>query len=214
MKIILLGPPGVGKGTQAQKLCSAYHLRQISTGDILRDAVKKGTDLGTKAQEYLNRGDLVPDDIIMGIMEDTLFGKEVRDNYILDGFPRTVVQAEALRDLYARHGTEPDQVILLEADQAAIVARLSARRTCRRCRTVFNLVSNPPEVDGICDLCAGELFQRADDTESTIRNRLRVYEEQTKPLVAFYAETANLKKVAAKGSPDEVYNLIKKAMGG
>ncbi|MFH1213694.1 MAG: nucleoside monophosphate kinase, partial [Candidatus Neomarinimicrobiota bacterium] len=160
MKMILLGPPGVGKGTQAQKLQQERGLRQISTGDILRQAIKNQTALGQQADDYLRRGELVPDELMLGLIAETLFGAEAPRDYILDGFPRTIPQAEGLDKLFVQHGVSLDSVIQLSADPDAIVSRLSARRTCRKCNAVYNLLTNPPRDPLRCDACGGELYQR------------------------------------------------------
>jgi len=213
MKIILLGPPGVGKGTQAQKIARDYGAEQVSTGDILRDAIKKQTGLGRKAKQYMDKGELVPDEIMLGLIEETLFGAQPKDHYILDGFPRTLPQAKGLRALFRKYDTEIDGVILLEADQAEIVKRLSARRVCENCQAVYNLITNPPQQEGICDRCGGRLYQRKDDREETIRKRLEVYADQTAPLIDYYQKTGKLQSVDARGTPDEVYANIQKILG-
>jgi len=214
MKVILLGPPGVGKGTQAQKLQQERGVRQISTGDILRQAIKNQTGLGQKADGFLKRGELVPDELMLGLIAETLFGASAPQDYILDGFPRTIPQAEGLDKLFAEHGARLDAVLLLEADQKAIVERLSARRTCRQCSTVYNLLTNPPRDPQKCDACGGELYQREDDRIETITRRLEVYTRQTEPLATYYRQRGLLKSVAADGTPAEVFRRINAALGG
>lgn len=214
MKLIMLGPPGGGKGTQTQKLCSEFGMIQISTGDILREAIKNGTSLGVKANCYVSKGELVPDDVMLGIIEEKLFSKDAPVSYILDGFPRTVAQAEGLGKLFDDHGARLDPIILLEADTRIIVERLSSRRICRNCNAVYNLLTNPPKQEGICDACGGELFQRDDDRIDTITRRLEVYSRQTEPLVEFYKKSGKLRVVEAIGTPDEVYQRIKKVLLG
>jgi len=214
MKIILIGPPGVGKGTQAQKLQQSHGLRQISTGDLLRTAISNRTTLGMTAERYINRGELVPDDVMLELIEETLFGENAPDAFTLDGFPRTVPQAEGLENIFTRYGARLDCVILLEADHDLIARRLAARRTCRQCNAVYNLLTNPPHQPGRCDACGGELYQRPDDQLATIANRLRIYREQTAPLVEFYRERQLLSAVDALGPSDAVYQRIEKLIGG
>jgi len=212
MKLIILGPPGAGKGTQAQKICDDFNAVQISTGDILRAEVSNNTELGKKAQSYMDKGELVPDKIILGMMEKKLFGEEAPSGYILDGFPRTIPQAEGLTELYEEHKEELDAIILLDVDRQEIVRRLTARRVCKECNQVYNLEFMPPEEEGVCDECGGELIQRDDDKEETVLNRLDVYEEETSPLVDYYSKTGKLEKVDANGGPDEVYDNIKEVL--
>ncbi|MBL7135116.1 MAG: adenylate kinase [Candidatus Marinimicrobia bacterium] len=214
MRIILLGPPGVGKGTQAQKLSGEFSVDQFSTGDILRDAIKNNTSLGNKASSYMVKGELVPDDIMLGLIEKVLFGEDKPDGFILDGFPRTISQAEGLTKLFEKHKIELNAVVLFESDTEIIADRLSARRTCRDCNAVYNLISNPPKEEGRCDKCGGELFQRDDDRKETVMKRLLVYKKQTEPLIDFYKSSGILRKVKAVGSPEEVYKLTKSVIGG
>jgi adenylate kinase len=214
MKVILLGPPGVGKGTQAQKLQQERGLRQISTGDILRQAIKNQTELGKQAEDYIKRGELVPDDLMLGLIAETLFGGDAPQDYILDGFPRTIPQAEGLDRLFAQHNVDLDAVILLEAKPEAIIKRLSARRTCRQCNAVYNLITNPPKNPQRCDICGGELYQRDDDRIETIQRRLKVYTKQTEPLAEYYRQRGKLKTIAADGTPDEVFQRINRVIGG
>jgi len=214
MRIILLGPPGVGKGTQAQKLSREFGVKQFSTGDILRDAIKNNTPLGKKASSYMVKGELVPDDVMLGLIEGVLFIENKLEGFILDGFPRTISQAEGLEKLFKEHKIELDAVLLFDADTEIIIKRLSARRTCRDCSAVFNLISNPPEEEGRCDRCGGVLFQRDDDRKETIIKRLLVYKKQTEPLIDFYKSSGILRVVNAIGSPEEVYKLTKSVIGG
>lgn len=209
MKLILLGPPGVGKGTQAQKICQEFDAIQISTGDMLRGEIKAGTELGKKAQELIQAGELVPDDIILGMVENKLFGENKPKNYILDGFPRTIPQAEGLDKMYAEHNEKLDMVLSLEAPEELIIKRLTARRSCKACNQVYHLVSMPPKVDNVCDKCGGPLFQRDDDKPDTVKNRLVVYREQTEPLIKYYEGKELLKAVDSTGTPDEVHKNIK-----
>ena len=212
MKLIMLGPPGAGKGTQAQKICEDYNAVQISTGDILREEVSNNTELGQKAKKYMDKGELVPDEVILGMMEKKLFGENAPEGYILDGFPRTVPQARGLDHLYDQHNEELDAIIVMDVDKEIIVKRLTARRVCKNCNKVYNLLFMPPEEDGVCDECGGELIQRDDDKEETVLNRLEVYQEETAPLIDYYSGTGKLKKVKSDGTPDEVYDNIKEVL--
>ncbi|MEJ2526143.1 MAG: adenylate kinase [Desulfuromonadales bacterium] len=195
MKLILLGPPGAGKGTQAKMLTEAFSIPQISTGDILRAAVKTGTALGLKAKQYMDAGGLVPDDVVVGIVRDRLQEADCRNGFILDGFPRTVAQADALRKSLEVMNKELDQVISLEVDTEALVARLTGRRTCKDCGRGYHVRFDPPRQAGRCDACGGELVQRQDDQEETIRKRLQVYADQTAPLIDYYRQANLLSEV-------------------
>jgi adenylate kinase len=186
MKLILLGPPGAGKGTQAKMLTERFDIPQISTGDILRTAVKDRTPMGVKAKSFMDAGGLVPDDVVIGIVRERLQNQDCAAGFILDGFPRTVAQADALKETLHSLGKDLDAVISLEVDTEALVARLTGRRTCRECGQGYHLKFDPPREAGRCDACGGELFQRDDDSEETIRKRLEVYHAQTSPLVAYY----------------------------
>jgi adenylate kinase len=186
MKIILLGPPGAGKGTIAKALMAQDGSVQISTGDILRAAVAAGTELGKKAEAAMKAGDLVTDELIMGIMEERLLEDDCKQGYLLDGFPRTIPQAEALKALLARLGEKLDCALELDIPREVIIDRLTTRRTCSNCGEIYNVKSKPPKVEGVCDVCGSEIVQRDDETEEAIENRLEVYNEQTAPLVDFY----------------------------
>jgi len=192
MKLILLGPPGAGKGTQAKMLTEEYSIPQISTGDILRAAVKDGTAMGLKAKEYMNAGGLVPDEVVVGIVRDRLQEADCKNGFILDGFPRTVAQADALQDSLQEMNKELDRVISLEVDAEALVARLTGRRTCKQCGRGYHVSFDPSRQADVCDICGGLLIQRDDDQEETIRKRLQVYAEQTSPLISYYRETGLL----------------------
>jgi adenylate kinase len=192
MKLILLGPPGAGKGTQAKMLTDRFGIPQISTGDILRAAVKEGTPMGVKAKSFMDAGALVPDEVVVGIVRERLQKEDCAEGFILDGFPRTVPQADALKDVLKDLGKDLDAVVSLEVDTDALVERLTGRRTCRQCGKGYHVKFDPPKTEGVCDACGGELFQRDDDQEATIRNRLDVYDRQTAPLVAYYREAGLL----------------------
>jgi adenylate kinase len=192
MKLILLGPPGAGKGTQAKMLTKQFLIPQISTGDILRAAVKDGTAMGLKAKEFMDAGGLVPDEVVVGIVRDRLQEKDCVNGFILDGFPRTVPQADALQDSLAEMGKELDRVISLDVDAEALVERLTGRRTCKECGRGYHVTFDPSSVVGKCDACGGVLFQRDDDQEETIRKRLQVYADQTSPLINYYRDAGVL----------------------
>jgi len=207
MKLILLGPPGAGKGTQAKLLTERFTIPQISTGDILRAAVREGTPLGVKAKEFMDRGGLVPDDVVVGIVRERLREADCDNGFILDGFPRTVPQADALQQSLKELGRDLDAVISLGVDTEALVERLTGRRTCRSCGRGYHVTFDPPPRAGFCE-CGGELYQRDDDQEATIRNRLQVYSEQTSPLIDYYSEIGLLYMVDGMSGIDTVQSEI------
>lgn len=210
-RIVFLGPPGAGKGTQASLLAEKYGIKKISTGDILREAVRKGTELGKKAKKYMDAGELVPDDIIIGLIEEQIEGI---DSFILDGFPRTIRQAEALDDLLAERGKPLTHVVFVSVPDEEIVKRLTARRVCPKCGAVYNLIYNPPKRDEICDVCGTPLVQRSDDREDVIRNRLKVYRENTAPLIDYYREKGIFYEVDGVGKVEEVLERIEGVLKG
>ncbi len=209
MILVFLGPPGSGKGTQAKILSKEMGLSHISTGDLLREAVKNNTPLGQKAREYMERGELVPDDIIISLIEEVM-PKE--GGFILDGFPRTIPQAIALEDMLKRNGKELSKVILFEISEDVVVDRISGRLTCSQCGALYHIKYNPPKEDLICDLCGGKLIQREDDKEEVIRRRFKVYQEQTQPLIAFYRERNKLFSLDATQSVEEISKKIIEAI--
>lgn len=208
MNLILLGGPGAGKGTQAKKLIEKYGIPQISTGDILRAAVKDGTELGKKAKGYMDEGKLVPDQLIIDIMEERLKQPDCQKGYMLDGFPRTVVQADALGNLLKKMGSKIDHVVSVEVDKEELVRRLTGRRTCRECGAMYHIMFNPPKKNGICDKCEGELYQRDDDNEATVRSRLDVYEKQTFPLIQYYKDKGLLRTIDGVGDINVIFERI------
>ncbi len=212
MKLILLGAPGAGKGTVAKLLTKMDGSVQISTGDILRAAVAAGTELGKQAEAAMKAGDLVSDELIMGIMRDRLKEDDCKNGYLLDGFPRTIPQAEALKELLADMGEELDAVVNIDVPRDVILDRLTTRRTCTKCGEIYNVKSNPPKVEGICDKCGGPVVQRDDETEEAISNRLDVYNEKTAPLAGFYEKEGLLLTVQATSS-DAVIDAIKEKLG-
>jgi len=212
MKLILLGAPGAGKGTVAKLLTEIDGSVQISTGDILRAAVAAGTELGKKAEAAMKAGDLVSDDLIMGIMGERLKEDDCKNGYLLDGFPRTIPQAEALKVLLADMGEELDTVVNIDVPRDVILDRLTTRRTCTGCGAIYNVKSNPPKEEGKCDACGGDVVQRDDETEEAIGNRLDVYNEKTAPLANFYDKEGMLLTVNATSS-DDVISAIKGKLG-
>jgi adenylate kinase len=212
MKLILLGAPGAGKGTVAKLLTKLDGSVQISTGDILRGAVAAGTELGKQAQAAMKAGDLVSDDLIMGIMEQRLQEDDCKSGYLLDGFPRTIPQAEALKKLLDKMGEKLDAAVEIDVPREVILDRLTTRRTCTGCGEIYNVKSNPPAVEGVCDKCGASVTQREDETEEAISNRLNVYNEQTAPLVGFYKNEGLLLSVDATSS-EAVINAITAKIG-
>lgn len=214
MKLILLGAPGAGKGTVAKLLTEIDGSVQISTGDILRGAVKAGSELGKKADAFMKAGDLVPDDLIMGIMEERLQEPDCEKGFLLDGFPRTIPQAEELKTLLKRIGISLDMAVNIDVAREVILDRLTTRRTCENpaCQAIYNVKSNPPKVEGICDKCGSAVVQREDETEEAISNRLATYNEKTAPLIGFYENEGLLITVDATSS-DAVINAIKEKLG-
>ncbi|MEK6590811.1 MAG: adenylate kinase [Nitrospinota bacterium] len=208
MRLILLGPPGAGKGTQSRLISKRYHIPQISTGDILRKAVAEKTTLGIKAKSYLDRGALVPDDVVIEMIEGRLRENDCRSGYILDGFPRTAAQAEALSKNLKKMRAEIDHVINIDVDYNELLERLTGRRTCRKCGEGFHIVFNPPQKEGICDKCGGELYQREDDKKDTILERLKVYEEQSAQLKDYYSMDARFYSIKGLGGVEEIFDKI------
>ena len=204
MRVVLVGPPGAGKGTQAHFIASHLAIPRISTGDIFRYNVTSHTELGAKAKEYMERGDLVPDEITVAMVRDRLAEDDAREGFLLDGFPRNVPQAETLKKILEELDARLTVVLELVVDEDEVVRRLSGRRTCRRCERVWHVLYDPPARDGVCDDCGGELFQRDDDKEEVIRHRLEVYSCQTSPLVAFYADEGILVGIDATGPVEDV----------
>lgn len=208
MKMILIGPPGVGKGTQAKFLVEKYDIPQISTGDMLRENVRNNTELGVQAQKFMNSGKLVPDEVILGMMKTRFSDNDCKNGYILDGFPRTIPQSEGLDSLLNQMNHTLDVVLVLNVPHSIIIERLSSRRSCKECGNVFNLLFDPPKVDGKCNSCSGELYLRGDDRPETIKQRLEVYSNQTQPLIEFYSSKGVVKLVKGSGSIEEVKEEI------
>lgn len=204
MRLVLVGPPGAGKGTQAQFIASHFSIPKISTGDIFRANVSEGTDLGLEAKKYMDAGDLVPDEVTIAMVQDRLRQDDAAEGWLLDGFPRTVHQAEVLDGMLADQGVALTVVLELVVDDEEVVRRLSGRRTCRRCGHVWHKDFDPPTREGVCDRCGGELFQRDDDSEETIRHRLEVYADQTSPLIGYYGDRGLLRGIDATGPVEDV----------
>ncbi len=219
MKIIFIGPPGSGKGTQAKRLASRFAIPHISTGDMLREAVTGGTDLGRQAAPIMADGGLVPDDLMIGIINERLAKPDAEGGFILDGFPRTIVQAEKLDAIVnspaagdAGNGTEPLRVLQLLVPDDAIVRRITLRRTCAQCGAIYHLENNPPANDSVCDRCGAEVIARADDTEEAVRKRLDSFHRQTMPVAAYYKSKNVLREVEGIGPVDEVFERIEKSL--
>jgi len=213
MRILLMGPPGAGKGTQAEKLTEILNIPHISTGDMFRKAIKEQTDLGLEAKSYMDKGELVPDEVTVGIVKDRIEEEDCKNGFLLDGFPRTVVQANALEKMLKDLGIKLDSVINIEVPFEELIGRLTGRRICKSCGATYHMVFNPPKVEGVCDKCGGALYQRDDDTEETAKNRLQVYEKQTSPLLEYYNNTGLLVNVNGNQSMEEVLAEILKVLG-
>lgn len=208
MRLILLGAPGAGKGTQAKKLVEKYSIPQVSTGDILRAALKDETALGIKAKSYMDKGELVPDEVVIGIIEERLGQEDCKEGFILDGFPRTVNQADALEDTLNKLGQSIDQVLEINVETEELVDRLAGRRTCKDCGAGYHVSFNPPATEGVCDKCKGGLYQREDDSKATITERLKVYNAQTLPLTDYYKSLGTLAAIDGIGSEEEIFGRI------
>ena len=213
MRIVMLGAPGAGKGTQAKKLVEKYRIPQISTGDLLRAAVAAQTPLGVEAKGYMDSGELVPDNVVLGMVKERLSRDDCTDGYILDGFPRNTAQAEELDSMLASMGMQLDLALSVDVPFDDLMKRLTGRRTCSGCGQMYNIYFNPPKEEGICDKCGADLYQRDDDKEGTIRKRLEVYEEQTAPLIDYYREKGILKSVSGTGGIDEIFDKVCSTIG-
>lgn len=212
MRLVLLGAPGAGKGTQAKKLIEKYGIPQISTGDILRKSVADGTPLGKEAKSYMDRGELVPDKVVIGLIEGRLKQDDTTKGYILDGFPRNTAQAEILDRMLNDLGMPLDLALSVDVPKEDLLKRLAGRRTCNNCQQMYNVYYSPPKKNGICDKCGGKLFQRDDDKEETIRKRLNVYESQTLPLIDYYTKKGKLRSISGVGSIEEIFKKVREAL--
>ena len=213
MRIILLGPPGAGKGTQAAGIVEKYNIPHISTGDIFRKNIKEGTELGKKAKGYIDQGLLVPDELTVGLVTDRIAQPDCEKGFMLDGFPRNVAQAQHLDEYLKEVGISLDKVVNIEVDKDILVGRAVGRRSCKSCGATYHVEFNPPKVDGVCDVCGGELYQRADDNEETVSKRIQVYLDETKPLVNYYSEEGIIANINGQQSIDNVFGDIVEALG-
>ncbi len=213
MNLILLGPPGAGKGTQAARIIEKYDIPHISTGDIFRKNIKEGTSLGKKAQEYMNKGELVPDSLVIEIALDRLKENDCRNGFLLDGFPRTVEQASALDEFLAEKDSSVDWVLDINVEKEELMRRLTGRRVCRKCGATYHVVNIPPKKEGICDVCGGELYQRDDDNKATVENRIEVYNSQTKPLILYYEKAGNIVHFDGSIGLEKLFAEIVKILG-
>ena len=213
MKIIMLGAPGAGKGTQAKKIAEKYQIPHISTGDIFRSNIKAGTELGKKAKSFIDQGLLVPDEVTIGMLLDRIHEADCKNGYILDGFPRTIPQAEALTEALAKKGEAIDFAIDVDVPDEKIVTRMAGRRACVKCGMTYHIVYAAPKKEGICDKCGGKLIIRKDDKPETIKDRLAVYHEQTRPLISFYADKHVLYTVDGTQNMEQVFEAITKILG-
>lgn len=212
-RVVLLGPPGAGKGTQAEGIAAKYNIPHISTGDIFRANVKEGTPLGLKISSIMETGQLVPDELVCEVVEDRIQQADCANGYLLDGFPRTVEQAKFFDEYLAKNGQELDKVIDIEVDEEILLPRMVGRRVCRNCGKPYHVIAMPPKKEGVCDVCGGEVYQRADDTEETVRNRFAVYNAQTSPLTDYYRESGKLAPVDGAAAKQDVFNAICALLG-
>ncbi len=213
MKIVLLGPPGAGKGTVANKIAEKYKIPHISTGDIFRENIKNGTELGNKAKSYMDKGELVPDSLVVEIALDRLEKDDCKNGFLLDGFPRTVEQAEELAKYLDNRSEKLDAVLNIDAPKELLMFRMVGRRLCRSCGSIYHITNMPPITDGVCDKCGGELYQRADDVEETVANRIGVYELQTKPLIEYYASKKELTNIDGAANAEHTYEQVVDILG-
>lgn len=208
MKLVLLGPPGAGKGTQASEIVKKYSIPHISTGDILRKNISEGTELGKEAKDYMDKGSLVPDNLVVALIKERLKESDCKDGFLLDGFPRTVEQADALDTELKSLDYKLDKVLNIDVNKDALIERITGRRICKDCGATFHINFNPPKEEGKCDKCEGELAQRADDTEETVTNRIGVYSEQTEPLISYYEEKGIIANINGDQDIDKVFSEI------
>jgi len=213
LRLILLGPPGAGKGTQAVRITEKYNIPHISTGDIFRKNIKEGTELGLRAQGYMNKGELVPDDLVIEIAEARLMEEDCKNGFLLDGFPRTVYQAKQLDEFLNNNNICLDKVLDIDVDKKELMTRLIGRRVCRACGATYHVINMPPEKDGVCDVCGGELYQRSDDTAVTVENRIEVYNASTVPLVEYYEKAGKVAHIDGAIGLEQVFKSIEDVLG-
>jgi adenylate kinase len=214
MNLVLMGLPGAGKGTQAERIVDKYDIPHISTGDMFRAAMKEETELGLQAKSFIDKGELVPDEVTIGIVRERLGKNDCQKGFLLDGFPRTVAQADALEGILSDLNKQIDYVINIQVNKDILMERLTGRRICKQCGATYHLVFNPPANEGKCDKCGGELYQRADDNEETVANRLEVNLQQTQPLLDFYNEKGYLRNIDGEQDIDKVFNDVDQLVGG
>lgn len=214
MNLVLMGLPGAGKGTQAERIVEKYNIPHISTGDMFRAAMKEETELGLQAKSFIDKGELVPDEVTIGIVRERLGKNDCQKGFLLDGFPRTVAQADALEGILSELNKQIDYVINIQVNKDILMERLTGRRICKQCGATYHLVFNPPANEGKCDKCGGELYQRADDNEETVANRLEVNLQQTQPLLDFYNEKGYLRNIDGEQDIDMVFNDVDQLVGG
>ena len=213
LNIVLLGPPGAGKGTQAELIVQKYGIPQISTGDIFRANIKNGTELGMKAKAYMDKGDLVPDELVVDLVKDRIEQDDCKDGFMLDGFPRTVFQAEELDKIMEARGLKIDSVLNIDVKPEKLVKRIAGRRVCKACGATYNVDYKPPAKEGVCDKCGDEVYQRADDTEETVQNRIKVYFSQTAPLIDYYEKSGVIANIDGDTSEEAVFAQITERLG-
>jgi adenylate kinase len=213
LRLVLLGPPGAGKGTQASAIVKKYNIPHISTGDIFRANIKEGTELGKKAKEYMDKGLLVPDDVVVSIVKDRLTKEDCKEGFLLDGFPRTVNQADALDKELSQMGIKLDKVVNIDANKEILITRAIGRRICRECGATYHIKFNPSKVENVCDIEGGQLFQRDDDKEETVAKRIEVYLKETQPLIDYYKEKGLILNVDGTKPINEIFEEIVKALG-
>jgi len=212
MRLILLGPPGAGKGTQAVSISDKFNIPHISTGDIFRKNIKEGTALGKKAKDFINKGELVPDSLVVELVEDRLKEDDCKGGFLLDGFPRTIFQAEALDEVLDNSGIKLNSVVNIQVDPKLLVARATGRRICKSCGATYHIEFNPSKVEGVCDKCSGELYQRPDDTEETVANRIDIYLNETSPLIEYYTNKGIIANINGQQEITKVFTDIEKAL--
>jgi len=212
MNILIMGPPGAGKGTQASRIASFYEIPHISTGDMFRAEIKQGSDLGKKIKSYLDSGQLVPDEVTVEVVKKRLQQADTQKGFLLDGFPRTIPQAEALDGILKEMGRSLDLVINIKVDPQVLLDRMTGRRVCQKCGATYHVVNQPPRVEGVCDQCGGELYQRSDDTVETVSNRLDVYQKQTAPLLEYYQQRGIVAEINGEQSIDDVFKEIQEVI--